>query len=203
MPGTFGARAESERPVARYPYRDEQGHLLFECLRYQPKRFETVDLDGQIVPGIPVHVLYRLPELLAANPAETVWYVEGEKDADRLADEGFVATTNPGGCKLGWQPHYAEHFQGRHVVILPDHDRPGGKLADAVAAGLGGVAASVVRIELPRLRRGEDVSDWLTHHRGSRDALEALAARARMSLAGFPGRPRSRGAAQPRLADSP
>src|SRR5262245_6871052 len=33
-------------------------------------------------------VLYRLPELLAADPAAIVWICEGEKDCDRLALHG-------------------------------------------------------------------------------------------------------------------
>ena len=51
-------------------------------------------------------VLYRLPELLA-RPDETVYVVEGEKDADRLASLGLLATTNSGGAGK-WQDQYAE-----------------------------------------------------------------------------------------------
>ena len=46
-------------------------------------------------------VLYRLPELLA-RPDEPVYVVEGEKDADRLASMGLLATTNSGGAGK-WQ----------------------------------------------------------------------------------------------------
>jgi hypothetical protein len=46
-------------------------------------------------------VLYRLPELLAADPTEPVYVVEGEKDVDALVALGLVATTNPGGAKRG------------------------------------------------------------------------------------------------------
>ena len=54
-------------------------------------------------------VLYRLPELLAADPRETVFIVEGEKDADCLAGPGIVVTTNVGGAGKGkWKSEYNE-----------------------------------------------------------------------------------------------
>jgi hypothetical protein len=139
----------------------------------------------------PAYVLYRLPELLAADPADTVFFVEGEKDVETLRALGLVATTNPGGAKHGWQPCYAEHFRGRHVVILPDADGPGRRLADAVAAGLDGVAATFIRLELPGLRGGADVTDWLARNRDVA-SLRTLAQKARFEVAGLTGRPSGR-----------
>ena len=46
-------------------------------------------------------VLYHLPELLAAPDGTIVYLTEGEKDADRLIDEGVVATTAPMGAGNG------------------------------------------------------------------------------------------------------
>src|SRR5438270_621957 len=111
--------AAGERLLARYLYEDAEGVPLFEVLRFAPKRFEVVDTAGRVLPDIPWHVLYELPALLAADPAETVYYVEGEKDVDRLRREGVVATTNPGGCRHGWRPDYRNALRGRHVVVLP------------------------------------------------------------------------------------
>jgi hypothetical protein len=179
----------------RYPYIDADGTLLYEVVRHHPKRFEVVDPFGRVVPDgtIPAYVLYRLPELLAADPADTVYFVEGEKDVETLRTLGLVATTNPGGARHGWQPCYVEHFRGRHVVILPDADGPGRRLADAVAAGLDGVATTVIRLELPGLRGGADVSDWLNMRTG-RDvhSLRSLVRKARFERAGLTGRPSGR-----------
>ncbi|MGQ0849829.1 MAG: hypothetical protein ACT4OP_12095 [Actinomycetota bacterium] len=44
-------------------------------------------------------VLYRLPEVLAVSG--TIYVGEGEKDADRLASLGLIATTNPMGAGSG------------------------------------------------------------------------------------------------------
>ena len=95
-----------------------------------------------------------------------VYLVEGEKDADRLASLGLVATCNSGGAKK-WRAEFADALKGRHVAIIPDQDGPGRKHASAVAASLTGKAASVRLVTLADLRSdgaGEahkDVSDWL------------------------------------------
>jgi len=173
--------------IARYPYRDPAGLALFEVVRYEPKRFEIISSAGNVVKGIPNHILYRLPELLKTKPGDTVYYVQGEKDVERLRDLGMTATTNPGGCRVGWKQNYADAFRGRHVVILPDADGPGRRLADAVARGLRGVAASVLIVTLPGCHGPDDVSDWLNRG-GTPDQLNELIGAARYNTFGT-GRP--------------
>jgi hypothetical protein len=102
-------------------------------------------------------VLYRLPELLASTRGIVV--VEGEKDADRLASLGIVATCNVGGAGK-WRAEYADALRGRTVVIIPDNDEPGRRHADDVAQQLSG-SAEVRILELPGLPDKGDVSDWL------------------------------------------
>jgi hypothetical protein len=76
------------RILATYDYRDEKGVLLFEVVRLgNPKDFRQRRPDPAAKDGWNWRlgdirrVLYRLPELLAANPAEPVFVTEGEKDA--------------------------------------------------------------------------------------------------------------------------
>jgi putative DNA primase/helicase len=148
-------------------YRDERGRLVFQVVRIPTadgKRFVQRRPDrcgGWIwdVEGVR-RVLYRLPELLAADTFEPVFIVKGEKDADNLARLGFVATTNPGGAGK-WRGEYAEVLRGRHVVILPDNDEVGRQHGADVARSLAGVAASVRVVGLPGLAEHGDVSDWL------------------------------------------
>ena len=88
----------SRRIVATYPYRDEDGKLLFEVVRFAPKDFRQRRPDGSggrtwNVQGVR-RVLYRLPEVVKA---ERVFIVEGEKDSDLLHEWGMCGTTNPGG----------------------------------------------------------------------------------------------------------
>jgi len=148
--------------VAMYDYRDESGALLYQVIRYKPKAFRQRRPDGAggwlwNLDGTP-RVLYRLPELLAADPAAWVFLSEGEKDADALAALDLVATTNPGGAGK-WRKEYSEVLRGRRVAILPDADGPGHKHALVVARALHDKAADVRIVDLPG--PGTDVNDWI------------------------------------------
>ena len=102
------SRNEGKRRIAAtYDYTDENGELLFQAVRYEPKGFNQRRPDGKdswkwSLKGVK-RVLYRLPELMSADPAKPVFVVEGEKDADNLIQLGLVATTNPMGAGK-WSP---------------------------------------------------------------------------------------------------
>jgi putative DNA primase/helicase len=155
------------RIVATYDYRDECGKLQYQVVRYEPKEFRQRRPDGNggwiWNVGDTRRVLYRLHELLEAkrqSASPTVFVVEGEKDADRLAREGLISTT----CAQGagkWKQTDDSALEGCHAVIVPDNDAQGLKHAEQVAAALHGRAASVRVVALPGLPEKGDVSDWL------------------------------------------
>lgn len=167
--------------VATYDYHDEAGRLLFEVVRFaNPKDFRQRRPDGRggwiwSTKGTR-QVPYRLPELLARPEGAPVYVVEGEKDADRLANLGLCATTNPGGAGK-WRDELGQHLAGADVVILPDADEAGRKHAQTVADHLEPMAASVRVVNLPGLRPKGDVSDWLDAG-GTVEELQALAGEA-------------------------
>jgi len=166
------------RIVAQYDYTDEDGNLLFQALRLDPKSFRQRQPDGRggwqyTLAGVR-RVLYRLPRLLTSDSRRVVFLVEGEKDVDRLTNVGLIATCNPMGAGK-WMAEYNSWLRGRHVVVLPDNDRPGHEHANTVVAGLLPIAASVRCLELPGLPEKGDVSDWLDAG-GSKPALEDLVA---------------------------
>ena len=162
-----------------YDYPDETEHVAFQVWRYMRGNGEKSFAPARRVDGgwalglggakLP---LYRLSGLLAADPSAWVLIVEGEKDADRLAALGFIATTNAGGAGK-WRPEYTAALKGRRVVLLPDNDEPGDRHAHAVAASLQGVAAEVRVLRLPGLLAKGDVSDWLDAGH-TRDDLDRL-----------------------------
>lgn len=126
-----------KRDVA-YEYRDADGKTIFRVVRTPDKSFfqHTIDAEGKWWTGLDVDpVLYRLPELLAADPGEPVFVVEGEKDADRLAELGLVATTSHMGAGK-WRAEYARFLRGRTVYVVPDNDDPGRRHAEQIAASL-------------------------------------------------------------------
>lgn len=143
-----------------WDYRDEHGTLLYRVIRSEPKRFKQQAADGSwSIKGVR-RVPYRLPELLAADPQATVYIVEGEKDADRLAALGLVATTNSGGAGE-WKPEFSDHLKGRRVCILPDNDDAGRNHAAQVANTLVARGIDHRIVDLPNLPEKGDVSDWL------------------------------------------
>jgi len=85
--------------VATYNYEDENGNLLFQTVRYEPKDFKQRRPDGNgrwiwNLKGVRL-IPYRLPDVIRA---QEIFIVEGEKDVETLRDAGFSATTNPLGC---------------------------------------------------------------------------------------------------------
>jgi hypothetical protein len=163
-----------------YQYREPAGKVLHETVRYKdPKKFSQRRPIGNgeyvwSLKGI-TPVLYRLPELLAADPALPVWIAEGEKDVENLRAKGQVSTCNPMGA-LKWRDHYSESLRGRTCYILPDNDEDGRKHAQQVAQSLQGKAALVQIVEISDLPAKGDVSDFLAAG-GTVEQLHALAAR--------------------------
>lgn len=158
-----------------YRYTEADGSLSYGVFRYRtpngkkdfrqyPWRDGAWVKEKGCMEGI--HPLpYRLPELIAAPKEDTIYAVEGERDADRLMTEGLVATTNSQGSKSTDQTwprdSFLPHFKGRDVVVIPDNDKPGRDHAHRVCRTLIQVALRVRFLELPGLPIKGDVSDWL------------------------------------------
>lgn len=150
------------RVVAEYVYQKEDGTPYLRVQRTDRKDFWQSHWTGTgWAKGKPAGsaLPYRLPELLEATH-DTVFVVEGEKDADRLARLGFVATTNPEGAGK-WSADLSRWLAGRIVHIVADNDEAGQKHGNSVAQALSGVAREVRVIRLPELPQKGDVSDWL------------------------------------------
>ncbi|MHC4888701.1 MAG: toprim domain-containing protein [Planctomycetota bacterium] len=164
--------------TATYDYKDESGELLYQVVRFEPKSFAQRRPDGNgdwvwSLDGVR-RILYRLPELLQANSGDWIFVVEGEKDADRLYDEGLVATTCPMGVGK-WDDNYSEFLNDRSkVTIIPDNDNAGRKHAKQIAESLLGVGVKPRIVELVEVPEKGDVSDWLNNG-GTKEKLIELA----------------------------
>jgi hypothetical protein len=104
MPNNNGKASGNERViVAVYDYLNQKSEVVFQTVRYDPKGFSQRHIcpDGQTtwnLGGDPAKcqcpkinpILYRQPELLAADPNKPVCIPEGEKHADRLWELGLV-----------------------------------------------------------------------------------------------------------------
>lgn len=182
------------RPRTCYEYTDEAGVLLYEVVRYYDKydekqirpRRPATDADrasgAKVIDGFVWNlgdvrrVLYRLPELIEAiQMHETIYLVEGEKDADSLRARGLTATTNAFGAGT-WDDAFSSVLAGANVVLLRDNDIAGARRALSIATKLQRVASSVRCILLPDLPDKGDVTDWLDAGRNADDLLATIAA---------------------------
>lgn len=148
----LSAAAQPSRIVATYDYKDEDGKLLFQTVRYEPKNFKQRHPDGT---GGWIwnlkdvrRVLYRLPQLTQEiRNGLTIFLGEGEKDVHALLEHGFPATCNPMGAGK-WLDEYSATLRNADVVIIADKDKDGRAHAQLVASKLYSVAAAVRVIEL-------------------------------------------------------
>jgi hypothetical protein len=209
--------------VKAYDYHDSDGKLLHQTIRWEPKFFtqrrraepnQTYTIGSReyksfrdphgnwwinTLAGIEP-VIYRLPEILKADPRKIVFICEGEKDADNLkAKFGFYVTTVPMGAGK-WRASYTKIFRGRRVIIIPDTDKPRKGQTDPEAnAGFDGarkVAAELVTVaqevrvcylpNLFELNPKWDLSDWLESGGTKAQFIEACSAAPILHI-GHPG----------------
>lgn len=149
--------------VERYDYVDENGELLYQVTRLEPKNFPQRRPDGR---GGWIYNLngtrrvpYRLPQLIqAVLDGKTIYIVEGEKDVEVVERAGGIATTNSEGAGK-WREDFSEFFRGADVVIVADRDDDGLRHALSICEALTGIASSVVIVE-PAI--GKDAFDHLS-----------------------------------------
>ncbi len=163
------------RPIrTEHHYKDDDGKTLYTKIRLEPglagkkKSFfwERQDENGQIVKNLKgcQKILYRLPEVLKGVAAgKPIFLVEGEKDADRLAQNGLIATTTTD--SLAWTDEFTRILKEADVVILYDYDKTGFARKDLLCERLSGKVKRLRVVDLPGLEyqesHGADISDWL------------------------------------------
>jgi hypothetical protein len=107
---------------------------------------------------------YRLPELEAADPSETVYLVEGEKDVEAIVAKGGVATTAFGGAN-GWKSGWGElYLKDRHVLIVADRDDGPG--IRAALQRFEDIAPHAASCRVVGARVGKDAADHLHNGHG-------------------------------------
>jgi hypothetical protein len=150
------------RIVKTYDYTDASGALLYQVCRLEPKSFRQRRPDGKdgwIWDVGEKRVPYRLGELLKF-PDATVFFCEGEKDADNVAAAVNQCTTTIASGK--WTPDCVAPLAGRDVCIIEDHDSAGRKRSADAVKHLHGVAKSVRIVRLPGLNDEiNDATKWL------------------------------------------
>lgn len=200
-PSHYAEKAGDFGPLLRnatviYDYYKPNGEYAYSKLRDANKRIRygsvKYDDNGRPVSMTPSakakrRYLYNAAAMqysLENTPEKPIYYVEGEKDADTLILEGLVAVT--AGSTGDWKRKFAEQFKGASVVILPDNDEAGRKLADQVAADIKGVCSRYKIVQTSQKPKG-DVTDYLTADGVTLDDLETLVDAVSWSYSGGSG----------------
>ena len=112
------------------------------------------------------HRLYK-----QGRERQTVYIVEGEKDADNLSELGYyVVSGEYGAGKDGkWFREYSEELTGKNVRIIPDNDVIGKQfVCDSVAPSLLPYVKSIKIFDLsdvfPNLAEKGDISDVIAEY---------------------------------------
>lgn len=171
------------KPVKCYDYYDENGVLLYQSCRYEPKAFRlrrpSDDPSGNKpwqwdMCGV-TRVLYRLPSLLKLPAGSTVLYAEGERDVETLESLGYAATTHAGGSS-SYRRELLEPIRHLRVVVVPDLDDPGKQLMRRVWSDCRSAKMEVGFILLPSEFNGKAIKDVtnFVEAGGTREQLDGM-----------------------------
>lgn len=166
-----------------YDFRDEDGTLL-----YQKQRGIKADgkktfrirrpLDGggwEYNSNGVRKIIYNLPAVKRAiADNQTVFVVEGEKDADTLIEQGFIATTVPFGAGPGkWLAEYSESLKGGDIVVIADKDDSGRDFATEIRNALAEAGCTVELLIAPGPDNDgiKDVTDLLASGKSLTDLV--------------------------------
>lgn len=141
-----------------YTYYNADGTVAYTKTRIdnadKTKKFYFEQPDGKRNLNGINRVPYNLPAVLNA---QTVYFVEGEKCADAVIKQGFVATTLDNGANSKWLSEYNDYFKNKNIIIIPDNDTPGKNYAKNIALNI----PNSKIITLPDLPPKGDIYDWL------------------------------------------
>jgi len=151
--------------VRRYNVKDIAGNPMLNTKGKPKKEFRPFVENSPYSKFPDIRPLYNIPNVLASD--RVIW-VEGEKCADALNHAGYTATCTIGGAgaltkKTAHQFDFSP-LQNKELILWPDNDTGGKKLADliqdfALAAG----AKSVTMLTPPMGKpEGWDAADALS-----------------------------------------
>jgi phage/plasmid primase, P4 family, C-terminal domain len=172
------------KPI-HYEYLDDNGMPILRKVRYYKNGekgfyWQHKDKKGKWQKGnggIPAPLFNQI---FLSTSTDTVYIVEGEKDALTLVENGILAVYSPHGAggKEKWNARYTEALTGRDVVILPDNDVSGKRFAEDIAAALHGKAKSVKLADLTNIWKDlpekSDITDVFERERNKALTLEKL-----------------------------
>ena len=177
-------------PTGKWDYQDVHGNLIACVYRYDTssgKQFRPWDVKSKEHRAPEPRPLYNQ---VGIARADRVVLVEGEKCAKALIDLGICATTAMHGAnapvdKTDWSP-----LLGKHILVWPDHDKPGKDYADRVINKLLTLEkiASLALLAVPEEKpQSWDAADAVAENLDIAAFLEAYAQSINLPLEEHPG----------------
>ena len=100
---------------------------------------ETERFQGK--PGT-MKFLYDVHKIV--NSTGTVFFAEGEKDAETVQNMGFIGTSTPNGAmQTKWLDTFEIGLKDRDIIVLTDNDKAGEKYIGLITRNLANVANSL------------------------------------------------------------
>ena len=171
--------------VRRYNVRDENGDVIIDASGKAKKEFRQF-VTGTPYPKMPeTRPLYNIPNISSSD--RFIW-VEGEKCADALNQLGFTATCHMGGAGMlskNSAPSYDfSPLHGKEVILWPDNDKAGKKVAELVQQlALQAGAKSVTTLTPPQGKPEKwDAADAITESFNVRSFLNDVRHKAQRSI---------------------
>ena len=162
---------DESRVVATYDYTDQNGELLYQVVRFEPKSFRQRRPDGRggwvwkKILGKCCIVSVKFSSRLLSSS------LKAKKMSRPFCTHGFVATTNAGGATARWLPAFTDVLRGRRVILIPDNDRPGWQRVKTIARALLNSAPHIVILDLPGAK---DVTEWFAAGHGECELIAIL-----------------------------
>ena len=171
--------------VRRYNVKDMAGNPVLNTNGKPKKEFRPL-IEGSPYSKFPdIRPIYNIPNVIASS--RVIW-VEGEKCADALNNQGHTATCTIGGAgaltKKSSSQYDFSPLQNKELILWPDNDTAGKKLADliqdlAIAAG----ARSVTMLTPPMGKpEGWDASDAIAEGFDVQDFIQSKAKPTKVSI---------------------
>lgn len=161
--------------LARYSYEDASGEVVrikhkFNVGGHKQYSWTSRTEDGwlEAFGDYPAN-LYHLPEVVeGVAQGEEVYVCEGEKDADAVRAQGYIATTPP--QNGAWPEGMADPLAGARVWVCWDRDPAGHKRAHYALRALKAAGAAI--LGCLRALVGVDVTDHLERNHGIGELVE-------------------------------
>lgn len=146
MPAAARRTNRPRKLVAEWPYKDASGATVALKARFDftdaegGKTYLWKRAGGNTYGGLAGMAMEDMPlynlEGVLESPAETIYFVEGEKAADACIEHGLVAVSLGGGAGQTAFGRTLEPLRGRDVVLWPDNDDAGYALMTRLASEL-------------------------------------------------------------------